>query len=166
MKVWTRPASYVEDLWVGGRYLIPNSVGFLTKSNSLLFVSYSLRSSFCCRLLAEGSSLLIGPALRSFPSYLLHLKSWQWNILSCQNFLTLPISLISPSVTSQRKLLAFKEPMWLDYINLNIWYLLFLHFKIIFCISQTFYNQHIYLLIKKNTNSCFGTEFGLTLYNF
>ena len=139
----------------GGENLIPNSVGFLTKSNSLLFVSYSLRFSFCYRLMVESHCLLIGPALRSFPSCSFHLKAHN-GISSLANiFSTHPVSLIS-SATSQRKF-VFKELVWLDEVNLSIWYLLILHFKIILCISQAFYH-HIFLILKEKTKSCFGIE--------
>ena len=72
--------------------------------------SSSLRFSFCCRLMVESHRLLIGQALRSFPSCFFHLKAHNRISSHANIFSTHPVSLISSSATRQRKF-AFKELM-------------------------------------------------------
>ena len=130
--------------WWAAIYGVAQSRTWLKRLSSS---SSSLRFSFCFRLMVESHCLLIGPALRSFPSCFFHLKAHNRISSHANIFSTHPVSLISSSATRQRKF-AFKKLMWLDWANLSIWYFLLLHLKIISCISKAFY-IHIFLILKK-----------------
>ena len=79
-----------------------------TRLKRLSSSSSSLRFSFCYRLMVESRCLLIGPALRSFPSCCFHLKAHNRISFHANIFSTHPVSFISSSAISQRKY-AFKE---------------------------------------------------------
>lgn len=121
-------------IWRGicGENLIPNSIGFLTKSIHccclhLRFSSateWQLKSLSAYRTSSQVLLLLLLPSL-----------SPQQNILSCQHFLLCPVSLIS-FFCYQPKKTCFKELMWLDGPIFPSGTFLILYFKIIFCIFQ------------------------------